>query len=612
MSNTGSRFTDGELIHGNLSVLSNCSNDGSIEAEGSLYINNIIEYNFGSAVTIQNTVFNSDGSVIIPSTNNSIGLFVQKGVHVISDSFFEGIVHINNTVSSTSTSTGSLIVYSEAIEENLNVGGIVSLLNEDISLISLGKIIIYDSTNASSTDGSLFTYGGISIQKDLYVKENIYVNQINGNTGSFANLYVGNANVVNSTLNNSIIVNNSVSNLVGINVTASNVNISNENVLNSTITYANILNASIGNVNLTNVTAQSIYIETGYANNLTITSLCVTNELSYTDWVTNLSNVNLINTYASIGHLQLVSGTFGNLYGDTIITDLIDVNKLLATDATLSNLHVINSSYTKDFIAVNETIMSSVIHNVSIGTLFVTATQPSLSSIFGSVVLQGGGLSINCTVNSTSITTGGGLTIRGGLAVYMDVHIGGKTYMHDTLDLDKHIIANVTAPSVDLDVANKWYVDQRFLNFTTGSVNGNFTAGQVIIASSGGNIQGYSNFLYDGTLLSLLNTEDATSLTDGGTLFVGGGASIDKQLYVGSNAHILGYLDMNNQKITSLGICTTPYDAANKWYVDTRFDQFTIGNVNGNFTAGQVIVASTNGNITGFDSFVYNGTTLSI
>lgn len=43
----------------------------------------------------------------------------------------------------------------------------------------------------------------------------------------------------------------------------------------------------------------------------------------------------------------------------------------------------------------------------------------------------------------------------------------------------------------------------------------------------------------------------------------------------------------------SVATPTTYYDAANKWYVDNRFNEFTIGNVSGNFTQGQVIVAST-------------------
>ena len=133
-----------------------------------------------------------------------------------------------------------------------------------------------------------------------------------------------------------------------------------------------------------------------------------------------------------------------------------------------------------------------------------------------------------------------------------------------------------------------------------------------MIATTGGNITGFSNFTFDGITLTLNSTEDATSLTHGGALQVIGGASIDLSLFVGGNAHILGYLDMNNQTIMSLATPIFPYDAANKYYVDNRFSQFTIGNVSGNFTQGQVIVATTNGNITSFSDFLFDGTLLSL
>jgi hypothetical protein len=298
---------------------------------------------------------------------------------------------------------------------------------------------------------------------------------------------------------------------------------------------------------------------------------------------------------ASIGNLNVLK-----IVSDSIYVSNVTVSNILGVNSTIQNIKNTNSS------------IESLISNVAtIGSLVITDNIPSYNSSTGAFTINGG-ISINETLNATSITSGGGLTVAGGLSVEKDVFLGGFTNLYNTLDLNTNIITNVTAPSLDLDVANKWYVDDRFMRFTVGNVNGNFTQGQVIIATTGGNITGYSNFMYNATTLYLYSTEQATSLTNGGALYIAGGASIEKQLFVGGDAFFLGVVDVNNQKITSVAIPTTPYDAANKYYVDNRFDQFTIGNVSGNFTQGQVIIATTNGNITGFDNFLFDGAKLSL
>jgi hypothetical protein len=62
--------------------------------------------------------------------------------------------------------------------------------------------------------------------------------------------------------------------------------------------------------------------------------------------------------------------------------------------------------------------------------------------------------------------------------------------------------------------------------------------------------------------------------------------------------------------ITNHALPINPYDVVNKEYVDYQINNITtIGNVSGNFTSGQVIVATTGGNITGYSSFIFNSTT---
>ncbi|NDE91425.1 MAG: hypothetical protein EB059_09900, partial [Alphaproteobacteria bacterium] len=113
------------------------------------------------------------------------------------------------------------------------------------------------------------------------------------------------------------------------------------------------------------------------------------------------------------------------------------------------------------------------------------------------------------------------------------LHINGNLFVSTGINANNQRITNVTAPSVDLDVANKWYVDNRLSQFTGGNLNGNFTQYEVLVGSTSGYVIGYNNFMFDGTTLSVYSTSDAINLTSGGVLHISGGARIDKSLFIG-------------------------------------------------------------------------------
>jgi hypothetical protein len=61
----------------------------------------------------------------------------------------------------------------------------------------------------------------------------------------------------------------------------------------------------------------------------------------------------------------------------------------------------------------------------SVSGIYNANTKDSINASSGSVLLYGG-LSINTTTNSSSVTSGGALTIAGGASIYKDVYIGGN------------------------------------------------------------------------------------------------------------------------------------------------------------------------------------------
>jgi hypothetical protein len=528
------------------------SSTGTLISYGGISIN----------VTENSTSYTNGGSLTIAGgASIAQDLYVGNNIFTINSSS----ENLSASISTIASLIGSNIEYFNSKFNNLFLSGTNSSLNSTTgTLVSYGGVSINctDDVTSNTNGGGLTLAGGATIYKSLLVGGTISSNVISSETLSVLTASINNFSNINSTITN---LNASSINSISIN----SVSLTSNNSLLTNVSF----NSLIGN-----------YIDSNIIINNTFTSLFST-----------ISN--LVNSNSTINSLQLTNGTFGALSGTYLKTN----------NATLSSL------VSNNIITTNQTVsqLSSTFN--TLGSIIITSFLPSINKTTASVILSGG-LTVNSTVNATSFTNGGGITLSGGLSVLQDVYISGYTNLNNNLDLNNNIITNVTSPNNFLDVTNKYYVDNRFDNFTTGNVNGNFTQGQVIIATINGNITGYSSFIYNNNtnLLSLYGTQDSTGLTDGGTLQVYGGATINKQLYVGGNTNILGYLDMNNQYINNLATPISLYDAANKYYVDNIFDNFTIGNVSGNFTQGQVIVASTGGNITGYDSLTFIDGMLSI
>lgn len=107
-----------------------------------------------------------------------------------------------------------------------------------------------------------------------------------------------------------------------------------------------------------------------------------------------------------------------------------------------------------------------------------------------------------------------------------------------------------------------------------------------------------ASFMIEGGI-TVRGDNQATSPTDGGGLTVLGGVGIKHTLHVGS------FIDLNNNRIKHVAYPIEQSDAANKQYVDDR-----AGDVRGNFTTGQVIIAEATGNaIRGYDNFTFDAAT---
>lgn len=232
------------------------------------------------------------------------------------------------------------------------------------------------------------------------------------------------------------------------------------------------------------------------------------------------------------------------------------------------------------------TIQDTVFQNYQIT---VPYTQPSLGLTTASLLIDGG-IYIRNTTNSTSLTSGGGLTVLGGASFNKDVHIGGITNVYDNR------IINVQWPILGGDAANKDYVDSKTFG---NSLIGNFTQGQVLVGGTGGNIEGFDTFVFNGqnlnisTPIIISNTELGLNTTTGALIVYGGG-------YFGDTTTIAAVLDMNSNYIQNVTDPVNLQDAATKKYVDDY-------GINDNFTTGQIIIGASDGfDIRGYDNLFFN------
>lgn len=277
------------------------------------------------------------------------------------------------------------------------------------------------------------------------------------------------------------------------------------------------------------------------------------------------------------GNLSLLQADIPALQGDGSIegSGTLYINNIREYD-------VLNGVIIQDVLLQNQQIT-------------VPYTQPSFGPTTASFMIDGG-VSIKATTNAISITSGGGLTIAGGASIAKNVNVGG------VLDVNSNRITSVSWPLLGSDASNKDYVDSK----TFGNILGNFTAGQVIIGDTGGNIIGYDSFKFEGGYLSvnvpivINDTTSAVNLTTA-SLVALGGASITENVIIG------GGLNMMGTSIENVGEPLNPSDVATKAYVDSQTG------VDGNFTTGQVIIAASNGDaIRGYDNLTFDGASLVI
>lgn len=452
---------EGFLIKGNLSLapaeLPNLQGDGSIEASGTLYINNLTEYGVDNGVNIQNAVFNKD-KVYVP--------YVHPSTNATSASFvIDGGISINHTANSLSKTQGGALTISggASFGKNVNIGGELNMNSNKVINVPLPD----NGTDVANKD---------------YVDS--VANKLSGNF-STGQVIIG------------------------------------ENDGTAIKGYTNFTfdgdQLNVGGNVVISVTQDSVGLTTG--------ALVVEGGASISK-----------NLYLG-GELDLNDNLIRNvaqpLLGDDVATkQYVDDNKLQG--------------------------------NFTTGQIIIAASVGDEIRGYENLLYDGYTISLNSTLDATNLTTGA-FVCFGGISISKNVFIGG------TLDVSTNKIVNVGEPNDPSDVATKNYVDSK----TYGNILGSVGANQLVIGTTDPSIlTSYPSLEYNGTLLTLgtagsfniLNPTNAVGLGSGGALTISGGASIEKDVYIG------GTVDVGYNYIKNVATPIEDYDAVNKAYLDASIN----------------------------------------
>ena len=177
------------------------------------------------------------------------------------------------------------------------------------------------------------------------------------------------------------------------------------------------------------------------------------------------------------------------------------------------------------------------------GDVSITNTTASTSVLDGALV-SNGGISINTTYDSTSSTSGGGLTIAGGAGIMKNVFIGKDLYLDSSNGIIQ--VGGLSENRLFLDtVSNKnFYISPDGTNRRFELTDTNLTINITTISTSS-----TSGALTVVGGIGIKCTENATNGSNGGALTVAGGVSIGKNLNV-SKKMFLGETNSSNSGLT--------------------------------------------------------------
>jgi hypothetical protein len=507
-------------------------------------------------------------SVDSTGTGQARDLAINGGIDGQLQLLSDGSIKIESSIDSSNSSTGALVLQNGGLSINCTS----------------------NATNVSS-GGALTVYGGASFGKDVYIADNLILNGVGENI------------VMNSLNNNDLLVStpDSIVNLAGADISSTyasdlslytlNNNTSGnyeilhiycDNTSGSGVFNINTNSGGDGilrplqlNVGMEDPAIPQLFLATSGNVGINTSSPEYNLDVNGTFNVSDTSSLNGLVIYNTEGVVNGSTASF-IVYGGAIIEkELVTNDTVLFQDTAVSLNSTTASVVLSGGLSISSTADSSSITSggaltvaggASIaGNLFVgnityadpsavgntfaslalISTEPSLSTSVGSLVSLGG-ISIQTTYNATSVTSGGGLTIAGGVGIAQDLYIGNSQYQYGITNyytgtssnlLNFYDSSNIERFSVDLNTISNDFSISRYnsLGFVEKSIEISNANGSTKFNNITPSTDESTAAIIALGGISIDCTTDAVSLGNGGGLTVFGGASISKKLFVGGD-----------------------------------------------------------------------------
>jgi len=510
-----------------------------------------------------NDILTVDGATVrIWSTLTNIGFYtpnalvVDGGIGVAGDINILGKALINN------------------VEVLTTQSGLTSQFGQSIINLTLRITTSTNSTGTSS--GSLVVYGGVGINKDLYVGGTTYAGNIYSNgslvgssTGTTSTFLVNNATISTNTSSGALQVVggvgiggalfvNTTSYIAGSQIitTATVNNYASKTVITAGTDTA--INTSTGNVTIWNTSTLQTITNRG---NSTTNILLVTNTAS--------------STLTTNGAL-VVSGGIG-VGGNINVGGVLFVN-------------------TTSYIAGSQIITTATINDYADKTFIYAGTDTAVNTSTGNITIwntsnlqtitnRGNSTTNAIIITNTAISHGptdGALVVGGGVGVFGEIYAGGDIFTNGQ---------KVITTSTVNDYADKTFIyagTDTAVNTSTGNITIWNTSTLQTITDRGNSTT---------NIVLITNTTSSTSTTTG-ALVISGGVGISKDLYIDGN------LKLGAGSTLSIGtqtIARTVITAGTDTAVNTSTGNITIWNTStlqsitnrGNSTNNIILITNT-------------------
>jgi hypothetical protein len=232
-----------------------------------------------------------------------------------------------------------------------------------------------------------------------------------------------------------------------------------------------------------------------------------------------------------------------------------------------------------------------------VSNIYVVASSSdnSINSSTGSMI-SFGGLSLNGSNNSVSITSGGGITCNGGASIRRDLYIGGNTFNYGNIDfhapVDNVLVfydtLNVKRFSIDLNVFNKNFSISHYNNsgaFIEKSIDIDNNTGTVSFNNTTVSSNSNAGIITESGI-TILNTTNAIDIDHGGGMTILGGLSVYRDIYSNGIVSLLSTVNSTNSSNGSLiikggiGVAGDTNFQGNVSIIGSLFVQGTVSSIN--------------------------------